>query len=105
LTSEVIDAWNELFKLEKSTFKLIPHMYQVTSEIRKMYESFKPFLPVINDLRNPALKKRHLTKFKEFLPNLELDEDLQVPFQTLLKEGVMNFKEEIRDIAEIATKE
>lgn len=39
-------------------------MLLVTTEVRKLYESFKPYLPVINDLRNPALKKRHLTKFK-----------------------------------------
>lgn len=32
-------------------------MYIVTQSIRKMYESFKPYLPLINDLRNPALKK------------------------------------------------
>jgi dynein heavy chain len=66
---------------------------------------FKPYLPVINDLRNPALKKRHLKKFKEFLPNVELDEDLLVPFQVLLDNDIMDFKEEIRDISEIATKE
>ena len=60
LTTDVIESWNELFKLEKNTFKLIPHMLLVATEVRKLYESFKPYLPLINDLRNPALKKRHL---------------------------------------------
>ncbi len=81
LTTDVIDAWNELFKLEKNNFKLIQHMLIVTTDIKKKYESFKPYLPVINDMRNPALKKRHLKKIKEeYLPNIDLDEDLLIPF-------------------------
>jgi len=32
-------------------------MYLVTQNVRKLYEEFKPFLPLINDLRNPSLKK------------------------------------------------
>lgn len=30
LTSEITDSWNDLFRLEKTTFKLIPHMLAVT---------------------------------------------------------------------------
>jgi len=34
ITQEIIESWNELFKLEKQTFKLIPHMLQVTQTVR-----------------------------------------------------------------------
>lgn len=27
LTQDVTEAWTELFKLEKTIFKIIPHMY------------------------------------------------------------------------------
>lgn len=73
------EGWNELFKLEKTTFKIVQHMLMVTSSIRKMYEEFKPYLPLINDLRNPALKKRHWKRLSE-LVDMELDEDLNVTF-------------------------
>ena len=31
-------------------------MLDVTRYGKKLYEEFKPFLPLINDIRNPSLK-------------------------------------------------
>jgi len=59
LTDDVLNSWNELNKLEKGPFKTVPHMKHVTQKVKKIYESFKPKLPIINDLRNPCLVKRH----------------------------------------------
>lgn len=67
LTSDVLDSWTELSKLEKTTFKIIPHMLLVIQHVRKQYEAVKPYLPVINDLRNPALKKDHWKRLKEII--------------------------------------
>ena len=58
-----MEAWQDLFKLEKSVFKSISHMNELTIQTRKMYEEFKPFLPIIADLRNSCLK---LDNFIEF---------------------------------------
>jgi len=40
ITTEIIESWNELFKLEKQVFKLVPHMLQVTQTVRLLV-SFK----------------------------------------------------------------
>jgi len=39
ITNEIIEAWNDLFKLEKQTFKIVPHMYQVTQTVRHLVRS------------------------------------------------------------------
>jgi len=76
----VLESWNELFKLEKTTFKIIPHMLLVTNYVRRLYEEFKPYLPIINDLRNPSLKKRHFKRLSELI-GIEVDEELSIPFK------------------------
>ena len=40
-------------------------MLDVTRNGKKLFEDFKPYLPVINDIRNPSLKKRHWVKLTE----------------------------------------
>ena len=77
-------------------------MYQVTIAIRKLYEEFKPYLPLINDLRNPALKKQHWVSLTHIL---KLDDDPNFSLNTLLEKGVMDLKEEIREISETASKQ
>ena len=74
----MLDAWKDLLSMEKGTFKIIPHMMMVTQHIRKLYENFKPYLPLINDLRNPGLKKRHLKIISERL-GVDIDEEMTVP--------------------------
>lgn len=101
ITQEVQEAWTELFKLEKSTFKIVQHMYIVTQHIRKLYEEFKPNLPLIIDLRNPALKKQHWITLSQIL---KLDDDPNYSLQTLLDRGAMDNKDEIREISETASK-
>ncbi len=59
LTEDVLGSWQELVKLEKGAFKTIPHMKFACQQVRKIYEKFKPNLPLINDLRNPCLKLMH----------------------------------------------
>lgn len=76
-------------------------MYIVTQSIRKMYESFKPYLPLINDLRNPALKKQHWGSITNIL---KLDEDPNFTLQSIIDKGAMDFREDIREISETASK-
>ena len=104
LTNEVVESWKDLFKMEKTTFKLVPHLLKVTTAVRKEYEKFKPYLPLINDLRNQALKPRHWTQLS-FIMKTEGEEHATLKLEDLLKKGVMELKEQIRDISEIASKE
>ena len=69
----MITAWQDLFRLEKGTFKSVIHMLDVTRYGKKLYEEFKPYLPLINDIRNPSLKKRHWVKLTEIC-NINFDD-------------------------------
>lgn len=104
VTSEVLESWKDLFKLEKTTFKFITHMLKVTTAVRKEFEKFKPFLPLINDLRNPALKNRH---WQQLIPLMKCDNEEPglLKLNDLLSKGVMEMRDQIRDISEIASKE
>lgn len=104
VTNEVLESWKDLFKLEKTTFKLVPHILKVATTVRKEYEKFKPYLPLINDLRNPALKNRHWQKLL-VLMGCENEEPGALKINDLLNKGVMDLREQIRDISEIASKE
>ncbi len=85
--------------------------------MRKKYEDFKPNLPLIYDLRNPSFQKRHWNQInkiiREFNSKLqegekrmvEFEEDLNVSYKELLSCGLMNFKEDLQNISETASKE
>lgn len=106
LTKDVMDTWTDLGKLASNEFKILPHMLRLTTILRKSYAELKPYLPVISDLKNPGLKSRH---WKEIIDILGLETDhnnvTNLGFETFINKGVMDMKDEIRDISEIASKE
>jgi hypothetical protein len=53
-----MDSYSELVKLEKTVFKNINHIYEVTVATREMYATYRPYLSLINDLLNPHMKNR-----------------------------------------------
>ena len=106
LTKDIMDTYNDLFKLEKNEFKVIPHMQTLCKKLKDSYGQLKPLLPVVNDLKNPGLKTRH---WKGIIDILGLDTDVQqvtnLSFKFLQEKNIMAHKDEIRDISEIASKE
>ncbi|KRX00189.1 P-loop containing nucleoside triphosphate hydrolase [Pseudocohnilembus persalinus] len=129
ITEFILNGFQDLGKLEKKEFKSLPEMKYVTQQIRKKYEDFKIYLPLINDIRNPNLKQSHWQRInntiKEYneqqedpekklmdvsLKNidpqpLQIDDEQNITLQTLIESGILILKEEIRDISEVATKE
>ena len=104
LTTEVNEACSTLLKLEKVDFKEKRMTGYIAADLRKYYELFKPFLPIICDLRNPGLKRRHWEEICE-LTKIELDGELHISLKELLDEGIEKFKEEINQISDCATRE
>jgi dynein heavy chain len=80
-------------------------MLKVTTAVRKEFEKFKPYLPLINDLRNPALKQRHWTQLAVIMKIEGEETATSLKLQDLLDKGIMDIKDQIRDISEIASKE
>jgi dynein heavy chain len=60
-------------------------MLDVTKEVKILFENFKPKLPLINDIRNPALKKRHWDKIISLIGD-NLRHHIEEKYEQLLSE-------------------
>ena len=56
--SNVNNAFRTIHKCTKH-FKDIPGCFDVATEIKKQIEDFKPFIPLIQGLRNQGMRNRH----------------------------------------------
>ena len=56
--SNVNSAFRTIHKCTKH-FKDIPGCFDVATEIKKQIEDFKPFIPLIQGLRNQGMRNRH----------------------------------------------
>ena len=56
--SNVNNAFRTIHKCTKH-FKDIPGCLDVATEIKKQIEEFKPFIPLIQGLRNQGMRNRH----------------------------------------------
>ena len=80
----------------------------VCSDLRKLYESFKPYLPLIIALRNPSLKMRHWDNLQKLRnpPIYELENEMHTSISELVEKcSIMEIVEEINDISDCATRE
>ncbi|TTB85611.1 Dynein heavy chain 1, axonemal [Bagarius yarrelli] len=66
LERSVNDAFKTMHKCVK-LFKDIPSCQDVASSIRSMIEDFQPYIPLIQGLRNPGMRKRHWTLLSDRL--------------------------------------
>ena len=104
LTSNVNNACLTLMKLEKIEFREFEITSEIALKLRKLYEGFKPYLPLIWDLRNPGLKQRHWKIIREKM-DFEIDGELHISLQELIDLGIMDCKEIINEVSDSATRE
>ena len=57
-SSNVNNAFRTIHKCTKH-FKDIPGCLDVATEVKKQIEEFKPFIPLIQGLRNQGMRNRH----------------------------------------------
>lgn len=79
-------------------------MLVLANEVRGQIESFKPYVGVIQALRNPGMKARHLKELSENV-GIEISMGPDVTFKSLLKLDIMEHEEVIKEISESAAKE
>ena len=60
-SANVNNAFRTIHKCTKH-FKDIPGCLDVAQEIKKQIEEFKPFIPLIQGLRNQGMRNRHWEK-------------------------------------------
>ena len=64
LEQNVNNAFKTIFKCAKH-FKEIPACQDVANEVKRKIEDFKPYIPLIQGLRNPGMRSRHWEQVNE----------------------------------------
>ena len=105
-TVEINEVWTDLFRMEKTDFKIAPTMMTLSKKLRERYGELKPYIPLVSDLKNESMKNRH---WKDILSILKMDKDVneiqKVPLRQFLNAGAMEARDQIKEVSEIAAKE
>ncbi|KAK2581762.1 hypothetical protein KPH14_002241 [Odynerus spinipes] len=98
--TEMFKAMNRCVKI----FQEFPKVAAVAKNIRDQIEDFKPYVGMIQDLRNPGMKPRH---FEELSINTGIQMELTptLTFKHLVVLGIMEFEEVVKKVADEAEKE
>jgi dynein heavy chain len=67
-------------------------------------EAFRPYLPVITDLKNPGMKDRHWEELTLRL-KIKLTRHLQMTMNELIEQNIMDHKDVIAEVSDKATRE
>jgi len=106
LTQEITEASRSLLQLGRVEFKERRAIALVAVDLRKLYDSFRPYLPLICALRSPFLKSRHWSSIIDLkTPALEIDPDLHQTLEQIIEKGAMQLVEEINEISHYAARE
>lgn len=85
-------------------FRNIPGCLDVAQEIKRQIEEFRPFIPLIQGLRNPGMRNRHWDQLSKDL-GIQVFPKANFTFTKCLEMGLQNHVEAISKVAEIAGKE
>ncbi|XP_004676628.1 PREDICTED: dynein heavy chain 1, axonemal [Condylura cristata] len=103
LEKNVIESFKTMHKCVKQ-FRDIPACQEVALDIQARIEEFKPYIPLIQGLRNPGMRNRHW----ELLSN-EIDINVRpkanLTFSRCLEMNLQDHIESISKVAEVASKE
>ncbi|XP_048578532.1 dynein axonemal heavy chain 1-like isoform X2 [Nematostella vectensis] len=103
LEQNVNNSFKTIFKCYKH-FKEIPACQQVAYEVREKIEAFKPYIPLIQGLRNPGMRSRHWEQLSKELC-FPVVANAQLTFTKCLEMGLQDHTDIIAKIGEIAGKE
>ncbi|TGZ66131.1 hypothetical protein CRM22_005485 [Opisthorchis felineus] len=85
-------------------FHELPGVQEVANQIKQAIEEFKPFIPLIQGLRNPGMRKRHWEELSELL-GVSIVPKSTLTFAKCLEMRLQDHIETIAKVAEIAGKE
>uniref|UniRef100_A0A8C9ZPR8 Dynein axonemal heavy chain 1 n=1 Tax=Sander lucioperca TaxID=283035 RepID=A0A8C9ZPR8_SANLU len=103
LERNVTDAHKTMHKCIKQ-FKDIPDCQLVASVIRSKIEDFRPYIPLIQGLRNPGMRNRHWEMLSERI-EMKVMPKANLTFSRCLELGLQNYVDDIAHVAEVAGKE
>ncbi|KAJ1569497.1 Dynein heavy chain 1, axonemal [Cladochytrium tenue] len=97
------NAWRTIFKSIKM-FKNLPGCLSVANQLKEEMDDFKPYLPLIQALRNPGMRDRHWEKLSEEL-SMKIHPDESFTLTNLLNMKLLDQVEAITKVCDIAGKE
>ncbi|EDL24804.1 mCG3819, partial [Mus musculus] len=103
LEKNVIESFKTMHKCVKQ-FKDIPACQEVALDIRTRIEEFKPYIPLIQGLRNPGMRNRHWEVLSNEI-NINVRPKANLTFARCLEMNLQDHIESISKVAEVAGKE
>ncbi|XP_008850074.1 dynein heavy chain 1, axonemal [Nannospalax galili] len=103
LEKNVVESFKTMHKCVKQ-FKDIPACQDVALDIRARIEEFKPYIPLIQGLRNPGMRNRHWEVLSNEI-NINIRPKANLTFARCLKMNLQDHIESISKVAEVAGKE
>ncbi|XP_053075250.1 dynein axonemal heavy chain 1 isoform X4 [Acinonyx jubatus] len=103
LEKNVIESFKTMHKCVKQ-FKDIPACQEVALDIRARIEEFKPYIPLIQGLRNPGMRNRHWEVLSNEI-NINVRPKANLTFAHCLEMNLQDHIESISKVAEVAGKE
>ncbi|KAJ3337633.1 hypothetical protein HDU93_000776 [Gonapodya sp. JEL0774] len=96
-------SWRTMFKLVKA-FKDVPGCLDVANQVRDEMDQFKPFLPLIQALRNPGMRERHWERLSTDL-DITLRPVDNFTLTDLIKMNLIEKVDQISKVCDVAGKE
>nr|XP_031542333.1 dynein heavy chain 1, axonemal isoform X7 [Vicugna pacos] len=103
LEKNVIESFKTMHKCVKQ-FKDVPACQDVALDIRARIEEFKPYIPLIQGLRNPGMRNRHWDVLSNEI-NINVRPKANLTFARCLEMNLQDHIESISKVAEVAGKE
>ncbi|MBZ3886078.1 Dynein heavy chain 1, axonemal [Sciurus carolinensis] len=103
LEKNVVESFKTMHKCVKQ-FKDIPACQDVALDIRARIEEFKPYIPLIQGLRNPGMRNRHWDVLSNEI-NINVRPKANLTFSRCLEMNLQDHIESISKVAEVAGKE
>lgn len=100
ITTDLYKQMQRLIRI----FADIKAVQTIAIEVKNQIEQFKPFIPLIQCLRNPGMKERHWNEFQQ-ISGITLQWTPTITFKNCLELGIEKYTQEILQIGENATKE
>ncbi|XP_070190635.1 dynein axonemal heavy chain 1-like isoform X2 [Littorina saxatilis] len=101
--NNVLTAYKTMHKSVK-LFSEIPTVQEVATEIKGMIEDFRPYIPLIQGLRNPGMRNRHWENLSEEL-GFPVRPKANLTFSKCLEMNLQDHINVISKVAEVAGKE
>ncbi|XP_023247279.1 dynein heavy chain 1, axonemal-like [Copidosoma floridanum] len=100
----IVNEWHKTISRCVKLFQDIQDLSALANDVKEQIDNFKPYVGVIQALRNPGMKTRHLEQISNKV-GMNASEMSELTFADLLSLDIMRFEEDIKDISEGAAKE